>query len=193
VAYLVLLFWSLQVHATYRDLSLPAKIKRCVLVAEVRIDAADLRRRDPVVGDYELVCRCTILEAFKLPVSTNSVIFTLKYDRSRLYSGKTFLLFAVEGEVGYRPYRSQKPVMGYRPYGDDSRGLVEKEPQHTHIWVENEAAATRRGASLREVHYPELIDRVRAFCRSERDGAAHPGQPVGSATNRPSAAAGPGG
>ncbi|HYG33914.1 MAG TPA: hypothetical protein VEC99_03970 [Clostridia bacterium] len=148
-----------QARASYYDLSLPAKINHCLLVAEVRVDDVDLRQRDPALEDYELVCRCTVLQGFKLPAPTNTVTITFKYINPRPYKGKTFLVFAVEDEIGYRPYRNQKPVIGYRPYRDQ-RGLIEEGQSYKCII---DSPKQNGEATYREISYSELIERVKAI------------------------------
>jgi hypothetical protein len=87
--------------------SLAEKIDYCAVVAEVRVDGVQLQR-DPELRLDELVCRCSILQGFKLPSATNSITLTFHYqDKALTYEGKTFLVFAFDHERGYRPLSGQ--------------------------------------------------------------------------------------
>ena len=153
---------------------LPEKVRFCALVAEVRIDASRLQRNPNLPVD-ELVCTCTILQGFKVGVSSNSLTLTFNYLEPRLtYEGKTFLVFAFEHEHGYRPYGGQA-------------GLVEK----GHAYNELVAAKEAGGAySYRKLRYDDLVQRVKAITTANQQGKANGSESFGSNTNRTLTAAG---
>jgi len=115
----------------------------------------------------ELVCRCTIIRAFKAPFTTNTVTITFLLEKSFTYEGKTFLVFAGDAKPGFRPHMGQAGLIekGQPYYGSTGNSrIVGQVPGH----LESAGGV---------VEYDELIKQIKVIIENEPDAPANEAAP----------------